>query len=161
MSSIKCTFCLWSVSRNYIIQEAWHLPVQNVSAVSSGPTSKRWWRPEVLLVRSFAMSHTVAILTDQNFATSQLVLNSYSDLAHSRYERRRWQGGRRKEEEGWPFALHSINIWSRTVRFGSQGNFLKVESGPNELLSRLYELQKEEKRRRNIQKLVCRRARMK
>jgi hypothetical protein len=38
---------------------------------------------------------------------------------------------------------------------------LKVESGPNELLSRLYELQKEEKRRRNIQKLVCRRARMK
>lgn len=55
-------------------------------------------------------------------------------------------GGERAEGKR-AFELHSINIWSRTVRFVSQGNFLllilKVESGPNTLLSRLHELQKE------------------
>lgn len=51
-------------------------------------------------------------------------------------------------EEERAFDLHSINIWCRTARFGSQGNFLKVESGPNELLSRLYELQKGRKEKK-------------
>jgi hypothetical protein len=42
------------------------------------------------------VSHTVAIHSDQNFGTSQLVLNFYSDLAHSRYKGRCGEGAEAK-----------------------------------------------------------------
>jgi hypothetical protein len=58
-----------------------------------------------VVARNSAASHTVATHPDQIFGTSQLVLNSYSDLAHSGD---RFGGGRSRRRRA--FELHSINI---------------------------------------------------